>query len=252
MRFVKVLCCAAVLTAMTAPLATAQTTQWSKKTFLTFSGPVQVPGKTLAAGTYTFQVADLAADRHVIQILDKDGANIITTVMTVESKTTSTPEKNIVMFSERPVGASPAVKIWYYTGNQFGNEFVYPRTQAIAIAKSSHATVLASKDDSTDESAMKTADITRIDENGNEVADNGSQANSAANIVARNEPAPEPAQTSAPAASVGTSGQEATAPARRKSLPRTGSNLVFFELLSGLALAGYLGTRKVRKGLEGA
>ena len=55
MRFLKVLCCAAALTAMTAPLATAQTTQWSKKTFLTFSGPVQIPGKTLAAGTYTFR-----------------------------------------------------------------------------------------------------------------------------------------------------------------------------------------------------
>ena len=87
-----------------------------------------------------------------------------------------------------------------------GNEFVYPRTQAIAIA-SVHAAVLASKDDSTDESAMKTAEVTRIDENGNEVADNAS----AANMEARNETAPAP--VAAPAASV--------APAVRRPLRRT-------------------------------
>jgi hypothetical protein len=79
----KVLCCAAALAAVTVPVAQAQTTQWSKKTFLTFSGPVQIPGKTLQAGTYTFQMADLIADRHVLQVLDKDGKSIIATVMTV-------------------------------------------------------------------------------------------------------------------------------------------------------------------------
>jgi hypothetical protein len=252
MRMLKVLCCAAAMSAMTAPLATAQQYEWTKKTFLTFSGPVQVPGKTLAAGTYTFQVADLLSNRHVVQIMDKDGKERIAQFMTMEARTTSTPEKNVVMFNERPVGASPAVKIWYYPGNQYGNEFVYPRTQAIQIAKESHTPVLATKDEDTSDSAMKSGEVAYVDENGNNVKPNDTPSTT----IAQNNTASEPAPAPAPA-SVGTSGQTPApaanaAPARRRTLPRTGSNLVLFELLSGLALGGYFGARKVRKGLEGA
>ena len=63
MRMLKVLCCATAIAALTAPLAQAQggTAEWSKKTHMTFSGPVQIPGKTLPAGTYTFRVQDSIA-----------------------------------------------------------------------------------------------------------------------------------------------------------------------------------------------
>ena len=44
--------CAIALAALIASPARAD--EWNKKTFLTFSGPVQVPGVTLPAGTYTF------------------------------------------------------------------------------------------------------------------------------------------------------------------------------------------------------
>ena len=57
----KAACCAALAMVLAAP-ASADT--WNKKTFLTFSGPVQVPGVTLPAGTYTFK----------LEITDKDGA----------------------------------------------------------------------------------------------------------------------------------------------------------------------------------
>src|SRR4051794_27254277 len=57
MRLLKIAVCAFALAAFTAPRAHAD--EWNKKTFLTFSGPVQVPGTTLPAGTYMFKLADL-------------------------------------------------------------------------------------------------------------------------------------------------------------------------------------------------
>ena len=247
MRTLKVLCCAAAIVATTAPLAQAQTTQWNKKTFLTFSGPVQVPGKTLAAGTYTFQMADLIANRHVLQILDKDEKSIIATVMTVPSRRSAPAEKNVVMFSERPAGSAPAVQMWYYPGVETGNEFVYPRTQAIQIAKASHTSVLSTDDEGASADSMKSAKVTRIDESGNEVDENADTRIAENN--ANQAPAP------APRASVGTSGQApapAAAPARRTELPRTAGNLVLFELLSALSAAGYFGARRARKNSERA
>ena len=70
MRFVKALCCAAVLTAVIAPGARAD--EWNKKTILTFSGPVQIPGATLPAGAYVFKLADIPGNRHVVQVFSKD------------------------------------------------------------------------------------------------------------------------------------------------------------------------------------
>ena len=74
MRFVKALCCAAALTAMIAPGARAD--EWNKKTILTFSGPVQIPGATLPAGSYVFKLADIPGNRHVVQVFDKDEKKI--------------------------------------------------------------------------------------------------------------------------------------------------------------------------------
>src|SRR2546430_17724033 len=74
MRVVKALCCAAALVVSVAPGARAD--EWNKKTILTFSGPVQIPGATLAEGTYVFKLADLQRNRHVVQAFDKDEKQI--------------------------------------------------------------------------------------------------------------------------------------------------------------------------------
>ena len=37
-------------------------------------------------------------------------------------------------FSERPAGTPPAVKSWFYPGDNFGHRFVYPKVVAVKIA----------------------------------------------------------------------------------------------------------------------
>src|SRR4030095_8807436 len=83
-------------------------------------------------------------------------------------------DKPVVLFSERATGSPQAIKVWYYPGETIGNEFVYPKSQAIKIAKETHQSVLAMNDDtnatSTESeipSSMKTAELGRFDENGN-------------------------------------------------------------------------------------
>lgn len=50
-----------------APKLTADA--WNRKTVVTFSAPVEVPGvgaQTLPAGTYVFKIHDTASDRHIV------------------------------------------------------------------------------------------------------------------------------------------------------------------------------------------
>jgi hypothetical protein len=245
MRFVKAICCAAALTAVIAPGARAD--EWNKKTILTFSGPVQIPGATLPAGSYVFKLADIPGNRHVVQVFDKDEKKIYTTMLAVPNQRMEPSDKPIVLFSERASGSPQAVKVWYYPGETIGNEFVYPKTQAMKIAKETHTRVLAMNDDTKTTNAvgeipveMKSAAVGYFDENGNwqSEADRPVVTSNAPMTTARAEttPAPAPVMT-------GTTGS-------RKHLPRTSSSLALFELISGLSIAGGFAVRQLRQRLS--
>ena len=249
MRVLKAMCCATALTALLAPGARAD--EWNKKTFLTFSGPVQVPGVTLPAGTYTFKLADLNGNRHVVQIFDKDEKKIFTTLMAIPNQRLEPSDKPVVLFTETPAGSPQAVKVWYYPGERIGNEFVYPRSQAIKIAKASHTTVLATNDDAAYSEQMKNAEIGHIDEQGRMRGDDFPAATTAsADAKLKNGSSNAPAATSGQAdtAPRSTTARNTTAEGTmaRRSLPRTASNLPLAGVLSVLALAAGLGVRRAR------
>jgi hypothetical protein len=237
MRVLKAVCCAAALSALLAPGARAD--EWNKKTFLTFSGPVQVPGATLPAGTYTFKLADLSGNRHVVQIFDKDEKKIYSTLLAIPNQRLDPSDKPVVLFSESPAGSPQAVKVWYYPGETIGNEFVYPKRQAIAIAKASHTTVLATNEESTSSERMKTAEVGHIDEQGRMRGDDFPATASAAPAATARDAE---LKNSTNRASVGTAGQ--VTPRRR--LPRTGSDLSLLGLISALSLAAGFGLRRSR------
>ena len=65
------MCSAAIFAAGLATVAHAD--DFTKLSLLTFSGPVDVPGITLPAGTYRFELADPSTGRRVVKVADKDG-----------------------------------------------------------------------------------------------------------------------------------------------------------------------------------
>ena len=239
MRVLKAVCGAAALVAMLAPGARAD--EWNKKTILTFSGPVQIPGATLPAGTYVFKLADLAGNRHVVQVFDKDEKKLYTTMMAIPNERMEPSDKPVVLFSERASGSPQAVKVWYYPGERIGSEFVYPKSQAMRIAKETHTRVLATNDEPTASVKageipveMKTAAVGYFDENGNW------QSEADRPVVMSNPPAQTARAETQSAATTG------TRPARQH-LPRTASSLALFELLSGLSMASGFAVRQIRK-----
>jgi hypothetical protein len=129
-----------------------------KKTIITFSEPVQVPGMTLPAGTYTFKLADSTSDRNIVQIFSADGTRLITTVLAIPDERLAPTGNTVVKFDERPTGQPEALKAWFYPGDNFGQEFVYPKQRATELAQSNKEPVLSVRDNVKDD-AMKTAPV---------------------------------------------------------------------------------------------
>src|SRR4026209_77971 len=145
MRTFKMIGSAIVLTAALAPAAQAQDVAEVKRlTILTFTAPVQLPGVTLPAGKYRFEMADINNAAHTVRVLNEDGTKVLGTFSTVP---TTTPTRDLrdtdtlVMWAERPAGQPQAAKEWYYPQRSIGEEFVYPKAQAVAIAAANHASV---------------------------------------------------------------------------------------------------------------
>jgi len=135
MKFVKTIFAVFALTLLGATLAPgARADEWNKKTVLTFSQSVEIPGQILPAGTYTFVLLDSPADRHIVQIFNADGSHLIATVLAINDYRLKPTGDTVVKFAERSGDNPEALKAWFYPGDNFGQEFVYPKQRAVELA----------------------------------------------------------------------------------------------------------------------
>lgn len=217
---------------------------WNQKTVMTFSGPVEIPGVhlkgwgVLPAGTYVFKLLDSQSDRHIVQIFNKDETQVFATILAIPNYRLKATGKTVVTFWERPAGEPNALRAWFFPGENYGQEFVYPKMRAVELAKQTNAVVLftpaelpveveqpiVSKDEPV-VAQLKVAPVLAIKPTGEEVE--------LAQIVAA-PPADEPVAA-------------AVLPA---TLPATSSALPLIALLGLLALGGAFTLRVARKRLQ--
>lgn len=134
----------------------------NKKTVVTFNEPVQVPGTVLPAGTYVFKLADSQSDRNIIQIFNADETRLITTILAIPDYRNAPADKTILTFDERPSGEPEALQSWFYPGDNYGQEFVYPKKKATQLAQVSRRSVPSISDEVAEPATMATAPVTRI------------------------------------------------------------------------------------------
>jgi hypothetical protein len=139
-------CCMTLMGAVLAPCAKAD--DWNRKTVITFSGPVEIPGVHLAgwgvlpAGTYVFKILDSQSDRHIVQIFSKDESTVYATILAIPNYRLKATNKTVITFRERPAGQPEALRAWFYPGRNWGEEFVYPKAKAMELAKATNTPVL--------------------------------------------------------------------------------------------------------------
>jgi hypothetical protein len=141
--------CIALLSAVLTP--NAQADAWDRKTTMTFSGPVEIPGVhpagwgVLPAGTYVFKILNSLSDRHIVQIFNKEETTVYATILAIPNYRLKATDKTVVTFAERPAGQPEALRAWFYPGRNWGEEFVYPKAKALELAKATNTPVLYSE-----------------------------------------------------------------------------------------------------------
>ncbi len=138
--------CLALMGVVYSPAAKAD--GWNRKTVMTFSAPVEIPGVhlkgwgVLPAGTYVFKILDSQSDRHIVQIFNADETQVYATILAIPNYRLKATDKTVVTFRERPAGEPEALRAWFYPGRNWGEEFVYPKARAVELAKETNTPVL--------------------------------------------------------------------------------------------------------------
>ena len=236
MKNVKAVFCLIAVTMLGATVVpSARADEWNKKTVVTFSQAVEVPGKVLPAGTYTFQLLDSPSDRHIVQIFNADGSQIITIVLAINNYRLEPTGETVMKFGERPGDSPEALRAWFYPGDNFGQEFVYPKVRAIQLAQTTKVIVPAVAGDTIDDNVIKTIPIVAVTPDQKEVE--------VSTVI----------QTTPPVAAVvapvlvAVATPAVVAVKETEELPQTASNLPLIALLGGLSISLALGLKVVLK-----
>jgi hypothetical protein len=116
---------AATVLAVLTPNARAQMLEERER--VTFSGPVEVPGKVLPAGTYIFEALE---NGHLTRILSADERHVYATLFTVPDERREPVEKATIVLGESPKGSPERVEAWFFPGDSTGNEFIYQKARS--------------------------------------------------------------------------------------------------------------------------
>ncbi|HEY6930404.1 MAG TPA: LPXTG cell wall anchor domain-containing protein [Thermoanaerobaculia bacterium] len=202
----------------TSPLAADEA--W--RTPLTISEPTEIPGMVLEPGNYIVQVVNTKQTRYVVQFLSGDGSRNITTVMAVPNYRVNITDGSPFTYFQRAAGSPQALKDWFYVGNNFGIEFVYPKETAVRIAQTSKEEVYmapSAKPETTEQVVTVSPEL-------KEAPLPPPPAPKPATVVAQAAPPPPPP------------------PPAPRTLPKTGTNLGLLAL-AGLASLGAATTLKL-------
>jgi len=240
--------CVGLFGASLAP--TLHADEWNKRTILTINEPIQVPGKTLEPGQYVMKLLDSPSDRHVVQIFDRNEQHLITTVLAIPNYRLQPTGKTQFTFWETPAGQAKALRSWFYPGDNFGQEFAYPKNEALQIASATNQNVPTTY--ATSESDLTTARVGTVDKVGTEKELDEStyknmQAQTPTGTMAAQTPAqtaqaaPEPRQTTPVQTAQNTTADRVATPtpaATPQSLPHTASPYPVIALFGVLSLLG--------------
>jgi hypothetical protein len=142
----KTLITACLIFACIVVIPVARADQHDQATQLTFSQPVQIPGRVLPAGTYWFVLADDIVNRNIVQVFNSDRSRLYATVETINAERPRPTSRTAITFAERQSMQQNAIVTWFYPARTSGHEFVYPKSVEQELGQASRHTVVSSGD----------------------------------------------------------------------------------------------------------
>ena len=114
-----------------------------KKSTLTISTPLEVPGATLEPGTYVVKLVDTQSNRNVVTFTSVDEKKVFATAIATPHGAASDPRHTTFVFYATADGATKALRTWYAPNDRNGQDFVYAPDRAAALRKMANTDVPA-------------------------------------------------------------------------------------------------------------
>ena len=124
-------------------LPPARASESNQETRVTFSGPVQISGHVLPAGTYWF-VAPANFNQHdVVRIFGADRTTLYATVITIDAGRSHPTDSTAFTLAARGSAHPEAIVTWFYPGRTVGHEFLYAKQVGRELRKDQQTTIMA-------------------------------------------------------------------------------------------------------------
>jgi hypothetical protein len=120
----------------------ANADELDESTTITFSGPVEVPGQVLPAGTYLFKLADNGSDPNLVEIFNADGTRLHATLETIPTDLQKATDHTTVTLTKQGSGTPDALLKWIYPGDLTGHEFLYSAQQKKELVQNRQQTIV--------------------------------------------------------------------------------------------------------------
>jgi cell division septation protein DedD len=120
---------------LTSAVVPANADAWNKKTYVTTSQAIEVPGAVLPPGKYVFKLMESPSNRHIVQIMNAEENHVYTTNLAIAKERMDPADKTVLTFYEMPGGGPEPVRSWFYPGDTIGQEFAYPKDRAREISQ---------------------------------------------------------------------------------------------------------------------
>ncbi len=119
----------------------AKADDFNKETIVKIGAPLRVQNTVLIPGRYIFQIFDTqSGTQDMVQIFDADTDRLVTTVMGMPAYRVEPVDNQNMAFYHEPAGQVPALKIWYFAGENTGVEFTNAVAGRPAVARVAPAT----------------------------------------------------------------------------------------------------------------
>ncbi|HUQ95342.1 MAG TPA: hypothetical protein VM120_26930 [Bryobacteraceae bacterium] len=107
---------------------------------------------------------DSQSNRHIVQIFNDREDRVFATILAIPNYRLQPRGKTVLTFHEMPAGQPEALKEWFYPGDNFGQEFAYPKRRALEIAKITGTTVATMPYEESNTVAQVTEEKTHVEE----------------------------------------------------------------------------------------
>ena len=217
---------------------------WNKKTNVTFGEPVELPGGVvLQPGEYVMKLSDSTLNRNVVQVLSANEDQVYATILAVPNYRMQPTDKTAISVYETQAGQPALIKAWFYPGDNYGQEFAYPKERAAYLARATGINVpIAPAEDQAEAASAVTPKEQEPDLDAGLPSEPQPTVTETA-LMETPPPEPQPATQDMPpavsqsqAAAPQTADPQTAPTAEEKELPKTASNMPVLGMMGLLSL----------------